>query len=452
MAKSQVVEVNKQSLLQPLILRSPDKAQHERTPSTSRASSQSRTSSQSSQSRGSSQSSVERLLQGVRNKEISALLKMMATATLCIVVGVLHPLATESSKTANFNECSWTENELTCTGIDPAAGRLAMPYHGITLTLIAELVSVIFAFAAVCYGEGSIRRGVRRLLSRKAMLQLLPVGAVYGLGDFLQTQATNAASAPVVLVVGQTKLLLSALLSKLVLKQTQQTNWLQLVIISAAAAASTDISASGAVVSRGVELYGASLAFGKAFLSSSGAVISESLYKSGDGDFFVVSFRVQLIMLMTSLSLLPITSGDMSLLFNPREFFHGGPAVCQQLDGQLFCDPGPSGTCTCYDRSGWDIMTVFAVLAIVANGLTTGLTLKILSAVSKAVCNSLSACVLYVAYVLCGYRSFSVAQASVMLIVSIGSFEYAVEKAKGKAVVEPKRKTEQLEGWEKGYP
>jgi len=379
------------------------------------------------------------------------MVRMAATASLCIIVGVLHPLATESSKTAAVIECSRTEVGLTCTADEPAAAlRMAMPYHGITLTLAAELVSVIIAFSVVAYSEGSVQAGLRRLLSRKAILQLLPVGAVYGLGDFLQTQATNAASAPVVLVVGQTKLLLSAVLSKLVLQQNEPTNWLGLITISAAAIASTDISANGAAA-RGLEVYGASLAFAKAFLSSSGAVLSESLYKSGDGDFWVVSFRVQLLMLMTTLSLLPITSGDMSLLFSPTEFFTGGPTVCQKFDAQMICDPGsmPFATCSCTDRSGWDIMTVFAVLAIVANGVTTGLTLQILSAVSKAVCNSLSACVLYIAYVLYGFRPFNLAQAMVLLIVSIGSFEYASEKAKRKTM---KQKPAQSEGWEKGYP
>lgn len=68
------------------------------------------------------------------------------------------------------------------------------------------------------------------------------------MGDFLQTMACNKSSTPVVLLVGQSKLFLSALLSKVVLdSQPNRTNWLCLLTISLATMASTDISANDAL-------------------------------------------------------------------------------------------------------------------------------------------------------------------------------------------------------------
>ncbi|CAE8704194.1 unnamed protein product, partial [Polarella glacialis] len=208
-------------------------------------------------------------------------------------------------------------------------------------------------------------------------------------------------------------------------------------VISCAAAASTEISADGAAV-KTLEVYGAMLALIKAFLSSSGAVMSEAFYKKGKDSFWVVSFRVQIIMLMTSLVLLPVTTGKLGLeVLHPSEFFFGGPntqCVFWPDESKTGCQPEFFGeTCTCATQRGWDWYTVLAVLSIALNGFTTGLTLKYLSAVSKSICGALSSGVFYIAYVCAGFRPFSFAQANVLAIVVLGSLEFAMEKAEPRA-------------------
>mmetsp|Transcript_3462 Transcript_3462/g.10755 ORF Transcript_3462/g.10755 Transcript_3462/m.10755 type:complete len:418 (+) Transcript_3462:61-1314(+) len=358
-------------------------------------------------------------------------------AATCMTIGVMHPLATEAAKSAEVTVCTVRRggtvvcpSEAQGGGMDDEIKRRIMPFHAATLTVVAELVAVLLTLWIVAREKRSLKRALQHLVDPKALLQLCPIGLVYGLGDFLQTVACNAASAPVVLIVGQSKLLLAALLSRALLK-SEQTNWFRLVVISCAAAAGTDIGAGAVAAQRQFELRGAGLAFLKAGLSCLGAVLSERHYKQADQDFWVVSFRVQLMMLQASILLLPWTcSGWESISLS--EVFFGGPLPLCSDEAQLGrCGALalPGETCACVDRRGWDAMTWLAVLAIVLNGLTTGLTLKHLSAVSKSVCNALSTGVFYVVYVALGFRPFNMAQANVMAIVIISSYEYALEKA-----------------------
>lgn len=362
--------------------------------------------------------------------------RSMLVALCCICVGVAHPLATEGAKTALVFTCQRQDDGgVECTTLDSAvdnpdlAMRRAMPFYAATLTVVSEFVAVLGTFLMVTVCMGSPRVAAYQLLNVHALLRLCPIGFVYGLGDFLQTSACNAASAPVVLVIGQSKLLLTALFSRLMLCRKQRTNWFRLLTISCAAAASTDISAGTAVnvLVQRAEFRGACLALVKACLSAFGAVLSERDYKDSSVSFWVCSFQVQLLMLVASLALLPWTfSAWSSLSFS--DFFFGGPGdFCSE--GLHLCEPStPIGRCSCVDRKGWDYRTLVAVLAIALNGFATGLTLKYLSAVTKSICNAVGTGVFYVAYVCLGYRPFNVAQANVLAIVILSSYEYAIEK------------------------
>eukprot|EP00933_Yihiella_yeosuensis_P062031 TRINITY_DN64951_c0_g1_i1.p1 TRINITY_DN64951_c0_g1~~TRINITY_DN64951_c0_g1_i1.p1 ORF type:complete len:476 (+),score=61.11 TRINITY_DN64951_c0_g1_i1:94-1521(+) len=371
------------------------------------------------------------VLQDFRLGGMSAKCTQIGVAAIAITFGVLHPLATESSKTSEIVACHHGEKDqgLVCQGgAEGHVVRRVMPFHPVTLSLIAQIVSVVIALVWISVRSGSLEKTLKHLFCGRAMLRLLPVGAVYGLGDFLQTIACNAASAPSVLVVGQSKLLLSAILSYMILGKSQK-SWMKLVIISCAAAASTELSIESAAV-KSLEMRGVMLALGKATLSSAGAVMSEALYKEAHGGYWVVAFRLQFCMLLTSIMLLPLTVRSMDILI-PSEFFFGGPSMqCDIIQGQASCMPNSiSETCTCATRRGWDAMTLLAVLSISLNGFVTGLTLKYLSAVCKSVCNAMSSGAFYICYVLAGFRAFSLAQVYLLTIVVISSLEYAMEKA-----------------------
>jgi hypothetical protein len=303
-----------------------------------------------------------------------------------------------------------------------------MPFHPATLTVVAELVAVVLTYVVVSLQLGC-RAASRKLLDPAPLLRMAPVGCIYGLGDFMQTMACNAASAPVVLVMGQSKLLLTALFSKWFLTGGQQTDWNRLLVISCAAAASTNISAESAAsaMMRSDELFGGLLALSKAALSSAGAVLSEKDYKRGNDSFWVLSFRVQLLMLTASLAMTPFTCRSL-LSVSFSEIFFGGPGeLCS--DGEIRCDLADAEQCTCMDRRGWDIKTVLAVSAIVVNGFSTGLTLRHLSAITKSVCGALSTQIVYVGCVLLGYRKFQASLALQFTIVAIESHQYAKQKA-----------------------
>lgn len=271
-------------------------------------------------------------------------LKMVAVAFCCIIVGVLHPLSTEYSKTAVVSVGNL------------GATRNVMPFHPVTLTIAAEIISVVIAATIMILTESTLKASFTKMLDIQAWLPLLPVGIIYGLGDFLQTAACNVASSHVVLVVGQSKVLLTALISAMLLKRTTRTNWFWLILIFVAATVSAELSAESSPA-RSLELQGAALSFTKAALSSTGAVVSEALYKKGCADFWEVSFRIQFLMMLTSILLLPWTYGSFQIL-DPTEFFFrwsksslsfGGRKYVRNKEGLGYLH---SASCTSY-RFEW---------------------------------------------------------------------------------------------------
>lgn len=312
-----------------------------------------------------------------------------------------------------------------------------MPFYPITLTISAQVVAVLIGFFIVAAGDGSLRKACRRLFTT-ALVRLWPVGAAYGLGDLLQAFACNSASAPVWLVVGQCKLLLTAVLSVAMLGSRAPIQWGQLSTISCAgiAGAHTGAALAGSQLARRGEVRGAALALAKAGLSASGAVFTEKFFKEEQSGFWEMGCRVQLLMLGTTCL---IFAG--SLVLQPSqvpsslaEFFLGGP---EPLCTESGCSPcGPAllgvpcqGECACLDRVGWDSWTVLVMLAIVLNGAVTGLTLKYLSAVGKAVCNTLSVALFYPAYVMLGFKPFDWTQAAILIIIIINTYQYTTHAA-----------------------
>lgn len=373
----------------------------------------------------------------------------LLVATLCIAVGMLHPIATEAAKNARLTVCTLEPASMGDALSDAAAAarrvicsrvgegvasvddrQFVMPFFPVTLTICAEAVTVLGMACVVAATAKSTRLALRCLFDADALLQLSPIGMIYGVGDLMQTVACNAASAPVVLVVGQSKLLLTALVSHLVLQSKESPQWTRLFVISCAATAATDVGSSRAAteLARDSELRGACLAFMKAGLSSSGAVISERFFKSAEVGFCIASFRVQLMMLLTSVTLM--LAGQAPVM--AAAFFTGGPfPICAEFNR---CQPtGQDVRCECVDRTGWNVMSVVAMSLIILNGFVTGLVLAYLSAVAKSICSALSVALVYVAYVVLGFKPFNLAQACHIVIIVLVSYDYAAEKAAARA-------------------
>lgn len=361
-----------------------------------------------------------------------------AVALLCVGVGVLHPLAAEAAKSARATTCRARPGGLDCSAEgappsprDGARGdgrRRVMPFYAVSLTITSELTSMVVAGLAVAYCEGSFARAARILLQPKSVLRLWPIGAAYGVGDLMQAFACNSASAPVVLVIGQCKLMLTAVLSMLVLGSRTPAQWGHLLTISFAAIAGAHQGATKALteMAQASEIRGALLALLKAALSTSGAVFSERFFKERGESFWTMSFRVQSMMLATSLMMFAGRVGGEGPT-SPTDFFRGGPVpLCA---APTPCEPGLAGECQCIDHLGWDRMTVLSMSAMFLNGVVTGLTLKYLSAVGKAICNALSVAVFYPAYVLLGFKPFDLTQAAIIAVIIVSSYQYTIEKA-----------------------
>ncbi|CAJ1359409.1 unnamed protein product, partial [Effrenium voratum] len=246
----------------------------------------------------------------------------------------------------------------------------------------------------------------------------------------------------VVLLIGQSKLFLSALMSRFFLRTGATTNWLRLITISLAACASAEISAAASLGERSEEMLGAMLAFLKAVLSTAGAVASERVFKSQDAGFWLVSFRVQLGMLLTSLAVIA-ASGSAGEVWSSGYF--GGPLP--RCSDMTCLDE----RCVCTSSSGWDWMTVLAMLALVLNGYASGFLLKHLSAVCKAVCSLASSGLCCVACWLLGLAECSPGQAFVALIVLVQSYEYAEEKARAPRMEAVTNLDIQKESWVQHY-
>jgi len=350
-----------------------------------------------------------------------------------IAVGLLQPLASELSKSALLTVCTEDTNGISCTrapdGSESSDERLrVMPFFKLSLTLSSEFMSSVgCAFMALLTGGAAQRYStLKSLLDLEALVALWPLGLVYSAGDFFQAAACNSASAPMVIVIGQCKLLAVAIFSRLLIKNRRSFQWCRLITISCAAAicAVATLGEAGSSLAQRVALHGSLLALLKAGLSSFGAVFSERVYKGKAEDIWLVSFRVQFMMLATSCAMMPLVGRE--ILSQPSTFIRGGPQIlCPEFN---WCPPGVGGTCTCVDRTGWDGGTVLAAATICANGIVTGLILKHLSAVAKSVCSAVSMAFLYVACICIGVRPFCTVQALAIIIISVSIYEYAAKE------------------------
>ncbi|CAE7460540.1 unnamed protein product, partial [Symbiodinium natans] len=156
---------------------------------------------------GTTPTQAQQCLAALTRRELFSVDKRLLAAAFSIAIGIAHPFCTELAKTAQLKLCTNSGCEWT--------PKRAMPFKVITLTLTSQIVAVVLAALTVVRMRGSIKVALRELLDTRYFVKVMPIGILYGLGDLLQTIACNMASAPVVLIVGQSKLFLTALLSKL---------------------------------------------------------------------------------------------------------------------------------------------------------------------------------------------------------------------------------------------
>jgi len=377
---------------------------------------------------------------GIKGRSIASLqhtLFLGLIACVCIAIGVLHPLATDATKDARLTTCAVRGplRQVVCT--EGAERPRSMPFYPLTLTLASQVASVVLTSAIALF---TLDRAdaKKRLLNMRALWTMWPLGAIYGWGDFCQTIACSQASGTMVVIVGQCKLLITAAFSRALLKRRKQRGveqWSKLFIICAAAACSAHLRVQGTATAmeRLGEVRGASLALVKAASSALGAVISEKYFKeNADESFWVMSTRVQAMMFVMSFTLFirDYANGDLPGSLGDLFFSAPFPQCDFSVRRDGWCDPfeSPSGECQCLDRIGWDWFTVVAMLAIGANGMVTGLTLRYLSAVGKSICNVLGLVVFYFLYVGCGFQSFELRQLFLIYIIVATSYAYTVGK------------------------
>mmetsp|Transcript_56355 Transcript_56355/g.104261 ORF Transcript_56355/g.104261 Transcript_56355/m.104261 type:complete len:390 (-) Transcript_56355:138-1307(-) len=348
-------------------------------------------------------------------------------AITCIVVGVLHPLATDATKDARLRVCEGSRHN--CHD-----GPRVMPFFPLTLTLASQFVSVVMSSLVACLIFGR-QETIRHLLDTKKLYALWPLGLIYGVGDFCQTIACSQASGTMVVIVAQSKLLITAAMTRALMGRKGHEQWSKLVWICVAAMASVYLRVhnTSMAMQKAGEMVGAVLALFKASSSALGAVMSEMYYKQVSESFWILSARVQTLMLATSLLLYTRELQMGTIPWSISDALMTGPAPICSFDEGLengWCDPSASYACQCVTHAGWDLRTCIAMLAIGANGLVTGLTLRYLSAVGKSICNVLGLVAFYFIYVGLGLEAFHWGQLFLVYLIVAKSYSYAAQKQK----------------------
>lgn len=341
---------------------------------------------------------------GAKGKK--AMVMQAILCVLCILIGAFYPTMVDWSKTAverwaqsNGKSVEWQEAR-------------AYPFSPVSVVLIDDAFQLSIALCFVAR-----KTGLRSLWSDKSLvLKMLPLGAIYAIGELLTLRSVQKGSGPVYVVIANMKLVVAALMSRAFFGRSVSMPWLhwfELVLISVAAAAYTLLEAGSLGTSWRWE--GAWMALAKSSLVAFSSVFCEHTYKSNP---FHLTLTLQafwglvtaVLLIAVSFSGLAFPSIAMELhdVDGGLSIFGGGSkhplcasaahAECERWLSKLRTIPEAGQYCNCLSTRGWDTYTCFTVLADLSNAVSSALVFRQLSAVAKYVCRALSAVPMYVFY------------------------------------------------------
>eukprot|EP00931_Biecheleriopsis_adriatica_P040287 TRINITY_DN23080_c0_g1_i1.p1 TRINITY_DN23080_c0_g1~~TRINITY_DN23080_c0_g1_i1.p1 ORF type:complete len:447 (+),score=64.53 TRINITY_DN23080_c0_g1_i1:195-1343(+) len=290
--------------------------------------------------------------------------------------------------------------------------RKAYPFSPISVVLVNDAIQLCIAIVAVCIREPA---GLRIMGENRGLIfKMVPLGAIYAIGEVLTLRSISKGSGPVYVVIANMKLVVAAVMSRFFFGRSRAMpclHWLELVCISLLAAAFTLAEAG----SMGAQWHweGAYAALAKSSLVAFSSVFCEHIYKSNR--FMVVLCLQAMWGLVTVVALILLAelgigaSGFLGSVALELEddvgaftVFGSGPAnpLCDSAAHRecLEALKATATSCICSDRRGWDFHTLLTVIADLSNAISSALVFRRLSAVAKYICRASSAVPMYLFY------------------------------------------------------
>mmetsp|Transcript_17822 Transcript_17822/g.39072 ORF Transcript_17822/g.39072 Transcript_17822/m.39072 type:complete len:411 (+) Transcript_17822:49-1281(+) len=330
---------------------------------------------------------------------------------LCILIGAAYPTVLDWAKSAV--ETTVTAQRHLGGLVPHTQDRSAYPFSSVSVVLINDALQLFLATFAVYIQNRKV--GLRVLWADWTLvLKMVPLGAIYAFGELLTLRSVQKGSGPVYVVVANMKLVIAAVMSRTLFGPRWSMpwlHWLELVLISLAAAVYTILEAGASGSAWNWEGVWAALL--KSSLVSLTSVVCEHTYKNNP-------FRVVLALqafwgLMSVLFLISVSELGLAakgvaleLVDDNGDFsiFGAGPKhpLCASeehkacVENLLGSHLGGAASCICLSSRGWDVFTLLAILADLSNAVSSALVFKNLSAVAKYICRAMSAVPMYVFY------------------------------------------------------
>jgi len=359
---------------------------------------------------------------------------------LCTLIGAFYPTLLDWAKTA-------VEQKVTLLAIDHGKPvfetheKRAYPFSPITVVLANDAIQLSIALCFVAKKEG-----ISKLWADKGVvLQMLPLGAIYAIGELLTLRSVQKGSGPVYVVIANMKLVVAAVMSRCFFGRSRSMpfmHWMELVLICCAAAGYTILEAGALGDQWNWE--GAWMALAKSSLVAFTSVFCEHTYKNNPFHAVLTLqafWGLVTIVLIISIALLGLGFKTVAAELNGPEgslsIVSAGPtlplcsssahAQClEMLPKGCSCCSMAEKACSCISERGWDMYTFLAMVADLSNAISSALVFKRLSAVAKYVCRASSAVPMYIFYCALGrarwdLRTFAVV---VYLCVQVGVYTY----------------------------
>mmetsp|Transcript_63641 Transcript_63641/g.186183 ORF Transcript_63641/g.186183 Transcript_63641/m.186183 type:complete len:425 (+) Transcript_63641:38-1312(+) len=355
---------------------------------------------------------------------------------LCTLVGAFYPTLLDWSKTA-MEQKSVIEDGAVVT-----KEYRAYPFSPVSVVLVNDAFQLSIAVCAVAGKEGLWALWA----DRGVVLKMLPLGAIYAVGELLTLRSVQKGSGPVYVVIANMKLVIAAVMSRAFFGRSWSMpwlHWLELVIISGAAALYT-IAEAG---SSGTQWLweGAWMALLKSSLVAFSSVFCEHTYKNNK---FLVVLTLQAAWgLFTVCTLIGVSFSGLAFSgfakelqddSGSRAFFAAGPrldlcsseayAQCLAQLSEVSAAAASDSVCRCISRRGWDGYTLLTLLADLSNAVSSALVFKRLSAVAKYVCRATSAVPMYIFYCAVGRSPWDLRIFGIVVFLCAQVSTYTVQR------------------------
>ncbi|CAJ1451299.1 unnamed protein product [Effrenium voratum] len=297
-------------------------------------------------------------------------------------------------------------------------------YEPFTVVLFEAILTVLLGVLATFLAV-STRRGVQLLLDWRSVGLILPVGAIYAVGDLMDLAAARSVSGTTLLVAAQLRLPLCALLRWVLLRRGQSAlQWLLLLVISLLCVGHVvhdlgdtvvagEVGAEGSWIAASADelLRSLPLILGKCIISCGGAVHAEYFLQHSAMPLWVTQVHFKFATILGALAV---------AAWQGRR---GGRIFASTWDGHLFSHLPPStlpGDPRVPFFGGWDGNTWILAACLILNNFLVAEQMRKLTSVSKYVAYAFGLVMSYLAQLYEG-RGFRWEQAASCLGIALAA-------------------------------